>query len=146
MKKLTLLVVAILMAVPAGARDLGLGPAGLLAGSNKEELEPLMLGSGKPVATTDYVLTSGTYYELTIEADGTETLALTGGDFFRAVWVDTIETESGTIWPVGMNGIEMGDEGEMTLSFIAIVPGRYTLSIPGSRGETQRAVFNIIGQ
>jgi hypothetical protein len=142
----TILVIAVLLAAPAFARDLGLGPAGLLAGSNKEELEPITLSAGQPLTDAPYMLTSGTYYELAIIADGTTAQKLTGGDFFRAVWVDSIETESGSIRPVGMNGIEMEDEGEMTLSFIAIVPGRYVLAIPGARGDTQRAIFNIVGK
>jgi len=142
----TIIVIALLLAAPAFARDLGLGPAGLLAGSNKEELEPITLSAGKPLADAPYMLTSGTYYELTIIADGTTAQKLTGGDFFRAVWVDSIETESGSIIPTGLNGIAMEDEGEMTIGFIAILPGRYVLAIPGARGDTQRAIFNIVGK
>ncbi|WP_428547190.1 hypothetical protein [Profundibacter sp.] len=144
--KRIIIAASIILALPAGARDLGLGPAGVLAGSNKEELEPITLSAGKPLTDAPYMLTSGTYYELTIMADGTTAQKLTGGDFFRAVWVDSIETESGTIMPTGLNGIAMEDEGEMTIGFIAIIPGRYVLSIPGARGDTQKAVFNIMGQ
>ncbi|AXX96691.1 hypothetical protein [Profundibacter amoris] len=142
----TIIVIALLLTAPAFARDLGLGPAGLLAGSNKEELEPITLSAGKPLTDAPYMLTSGTYYELTIIADGTTAQKLTGGDFFRAVWVDSIETESGSIMPTGLNGIAMEDEGEMTIGFIAILPGRYVLEIPGARGDTQRAIFNIVGK
>jgi len=145
MKRL-IIAASIILAIPAAARDLGLGPAGLLAGSNKEELEPITLSAGKPLTDAPYMLTSGTYYELTINADGTTAQKLTGGDFFRAVWVDSIETESGTIMPTGLNGIAMDGAGEMSIGFIAIVPGRYVLSIPGARGDTQKAVFNILGK
>lgn len=143
------LVVGLLLAampVPTLARDLGLGPAGILAGSNKEELEPITLSAGKPLAEGPYELVSGTYYELPVIADGTTAQKITGGDFFRAVWVDSIETESGTIMPVAMHGIAMEDEGEMSISFIAIVPGRYELSIPGARGDRQKAIFTIVGK
>ncbi len=141
-----IIIASLAIALPVSARDLGLGPAGILAGSNKEELEPITLSAGKPLTEAPYMLTSGTYYELTIMADGTTAQKLTGGDFFRAVWVDSIETESGTIMPTGLNGFAMEDEGEMTIGFIAIVPGRYELSIPGARGDTQKAVFNITGK
>ena len=42
-----------------------------------------------------------------------------------------------------LTGFLEPDAGTASISFVAIVPGRYTLSIPGSSGETQQAVFNI---
>jgi len=130
----------------APARDLGLGPSGILAAANREELAPLTIASGKAVSQGAYDLTSGTYYDLTIRADGTTQQKLLGAEFFRAVWVDKIQTESGTLYPVGLSGVQMEDEAEITISFVAILPGRYVLEIPGARGDRQRAIFTITGR
>lgn len=119
------------------------GPSGIMTRSNRADLPPLTLGSGKPVAESEYMLKSGGYYRISIEADGTQELALSGGDFFRAVWINEIVVNDIEIRPMGVHSIEFDAAGEARISFIAIVPGRYTLSIPGSTGESQQAVFVI---
>ena len=119
------------------------GFSGMLARDNRTQLAPLTLGSGKPVATGEYKLKSGGYYRIDINADGSQELALSGGDFFRAIWINEVVINDIEIRPMGVHSLEFDDGGTATISFIAIVPGRYTLSIPGSHGETQQAVFNI---
>ena len=119
------------------------GPAGIMVRSNREDLAPLTLASGQPVAEAEYTLKSGGYYRIRIVADGSQELALSGSDFFRAVWVNEIVVEDIEIRPLGVHSLEFDAAGEAEMSFVAIMPGRYTLSIPGSSGETQRAVFNI---
>lgn len=119
------------------------GFAGVLAHDNRSDLAPLTLASGQPVAGGEYTLKSGGYYRIDINADGSQELALSGGDFFRAVWVNEIVINDIEVRPVGVHSLEFDDAGTASMSFIAIVPGRYTLSIPGSSGETQQAVFNI---
>ena len=119
------------------------GPSGIMTRSNRADLEPLTLASGQPVAAAEYSLQSGGYYRIKIIADGSQELALSGGDFFRAVWVNEIVVDDIEIRPLGVHSLEFDAAGEAEMSFIAIMPGRYTLSIPGSSGETQRAVFNI---
>lgn len=126
----------------AGAR-FDYGFSGLMARDNRTQLAPLTLAAGKPVATAEYTLKSGGYYRLDINADGSQELALSGGDFFRAIWVNEIVIEDIEIRPMGVHSLEFDDAGTATISFVAVVPGRYTLSIPGSKGETQQAVFNI---
>jgi hypothetical protein len=125
----------------AGKFDYGF--SGMLARDNRVQLAPLTLASGKPVASAEYKLKSGGYYRIDIKADGSQELALSGGDFFRAVWVNEIVINDIEIRPLGVHSLEFDDAGTATVSFVAIVPGRYTLSIPGSSGETQQAVFNI---
>ena len=125
----------------AGKFDYGF--SGLLARDNRTDLAPLTLASGKPVAGGEYTLKSGGYYRIDINADGSQELALSGGDFFRAVWVNEIVVNDIEIRPMGVHSLEFDDAGTASMSFIAVVPGRYTLSIPGSSGETQQAVFNI---
>jgi hypothetical protein len=127
--------------VPEGAHDYGF--AGLLARDNRADLPPLTLSSGKPVAGGHYALKSGTYYRIDIVADGTAELALSGGDFFRAIWVNEIVIEDIEIRPTGVHSIEFDSAGTANMSFIAIVPGTYTLSIPGSDSESQSATFVI---
>ncbi|HMM10220.1 MAG TPA: hypothetical protein PKA35_14060 [Paracoccus solventivorans] len=119
------------------------GPSGIMARSNREDLAPMTLSSGKPVAEAEYSLQSGGFYRVKIVSDGTQELALSGGDFFRAVWINEVVINDIEIRPLGVHSIEFDDAGEAEISFIAIMPGRYTLSIPGSSGESQQAVFNI---
>lgn len=119
------------------------GFSGLLARDNRTDLAPLTLAAGQPVATGQYTLKSGGYYRIDINADGSQELALSGGDFFRAIWVNEIVINDIEIRPTGVHSLEFDDAGTVTMSFIAVVPGRYSLSIPGSSGETQQAVFNI---
>lgn len=119
------------------------GPSGIMARTNREDLAPLTLASGKPVAEAEYTLKSGGYYRIRIVADGSAELALSGGDFFRAVWVNEIIVNDIEIRPMGVHSIEFDAAGEAEISFVAIVPGRHVLSVPGSSGETQQAVFVI---
>lgn len=133
-------------AAPAAAASVqhhDFGPSGIMVRSNREDLAPLTLASGKPVAAADYTLRSGGYYRIRIEADGSQELALSGGDFFRAVWVNEVIVNDIEIRPMGVHSIEFDAAGEAEISFVAIVPGRYTLSVPGSSGATQQAVFTI---
>lgn len=125
----------------AGKYDYGF--SGIMAHDNRALLAPLTLSAGQPVATGEYTIKSGGYYTIHITADGTQELALSGGDFFRAVWINEVVINDIEIRPMGVHSIEFDDAGSARISFIAIVPGRYTLSIPGSTGETQQAVFNI---
>lgn len=135
------LAVAMALAVPSAAHDLGF--AGLMSAKNRETLEPLILASGKPVAEKPYILKSGVYYKLKIIADGSAELALSGGDFFRAIWINEIVINKIEIRPMGIHSLEFDDEGEAQISFIAIKPGIYELKIPGSRGDSQKAIFTI---
>ena len=133
-------------AAPAAAASVqhhDFGPSGIMVRSNREDLAPLTLASGKPVAEAEYLLKSGGYYRIRIEADGSQELALSGGDFFRAVWVNEVIVNDIEIRPMGVHSIEFDAAGEAEISFVAIVPGRYTLSVPGSSGATQQAVFTI---
>lgn len=134
-------------AADAGVHEAGAkfdyGFSGMLARDNRTQLAPLTLASGKAVASAEYKLKSGGYYRMDINADGSAELALSGGDFFRAIWVDEIIINDIEIRPMGVHSLEFDDAGTATISFVAIVPGRYTLSIPGSSGATQQAIFNI---
>jgi hypothetical protein len=134
-----------LVAVPAIAAPLctDLGFAGLLAACNKEELPPLTLASGKPLAEAPWQLRSGVYYEVGITSDGSQELALAGPEFFRAIWIDEVVVNDLEVRPLALDSFEFDDEGTIEFSFIAIKPGNYELRIPGSTGETQRVQISI---
>lgn len=119
------------------------GFSGLLARENRTDLAPLTLASGQPVAGGEYTIKSGGYYRINIVADGSQELALSGGDFFRAIWINEIVIGDTEIRPMGVHSIEFDADGTAVLSFVAVLPGRYTLSVPGSSGDSLQAVFNI---
>ena len=119
------------------------GFSGIMARDNRTDLAPLTLASGQPVAGGEYTLKSGGFYRIAINADGSQELALSGGDFFRAVWINEIVINDIEVRPMGVHSIEFDNAGTAVISFVAVMPGRYTLSVPGSSGDTQQAVFNI---
>ena len=119
------------------------GVAGLLSGKNKQDLPPITLSAGMPLADAPWVLQSGTYYEVDIVGDGSQELALVGADFFRAIWIDEIVVEGLEIRPLGLDSVEFDEAGEMEIGFIAVKPGRYHIKIPGTSGETQRIEITI---
>lgn len=145
----TLLMASLLAAftmTPAFADDDNtprLGVAGLLSGKNKQDLPPIILSSGVPLADAPWTLQSGTYYEVEIQGDGSQELALVGPEFFRAIWIDEIVVEGLEIRPLGLDSVEFDEAGEMEIGFVAIKPGRYYIKIPGTSGETQRIEITI---
>lgn len=146
MKRLAFILAA-LIAGPASAAPLcdDMGFAGVLAACNRGEPVDLTLASGKPLYAGDgpVALQSGAYYEINITADGSAELAISGADFFRAIWMNEIVINDIEVRPMAIDSIEFDAEGTARLSFVAIKPGNYTLSIPGSTGETQRVNLSI---
>ncbi|WP_299898223.1 hypothetical protein [uncultured Ruegeria sp.] len=123
--------------------DKGFGLAGILSAKNKEDLSPIILSAGVPLADAPWELKSGTYYEFEIHGDGSQELAITGSEFFRAIWIDEIVVEGLEIRPLGLDSIEFDEAGEMEIGFVALKPGSYHLKVPGSTGETQRLEITI---
>ena len=116
--------------------------AGIMARGNRETLPTLTLSAGEPLlAEGKLVLKSGKYYEIEIEADGSQELALAGAGFFRAIWVDEIVIEGIEVRPLGVDSMEFDEAGSAEISFVAIKPGTYSLGVPGS--ETQRVEIVI---
>ena len=139
--KILPILAALALATPVVAHDLGF--AGLLSNTNKEDLEPLTLSVGQPIADAPLMLKSGTAYEIEIEADGTGELALEGAGFFRAIWINEIVINGIEIRPLGVDSIEFDEAGTVEIEFIAIKPGRYELRQPGSTGDGQRVEIVI---
>ncbi|MDD9911336.1 MAG: hypothetical protein OXR62_16835 [Ahrensia sp.] len=113
------------------------GNAGLLSKTNRADIPKLTLSAGAPLLEAGEIeLKSGTYYELEIEADGSQELALAGSGFFRAIWVDEVVIEGIEVRPLGIDSLEFDEAGEAEISFIAIKPGTYKFGVPGSDLQT----------
>lgn len=109
------------------------------------DLPRITLSSGMPLAEAPYEVEAGVYYEIVIESDGSQELALSGGEFFRNVWIDEIVINGIEVRPMGVHSLEFDDPGEASMSFIFIKPGTYELRIPGTTSEAQAAIFNVKG-
>ena len=127
---------------PKGAHDYGF--AGLLARDNRADLPPLTLSSGKPVAEGPYTLKSGTYYRIDIVVGrhgraGAVGRRLLPGD------LDQRDRHQRHRDPADGRAFDRVRRRRRprSMSFIAIVPGTYRLSIPGSHSDTQTATFVI---
>jgi len=146
MKKILFLVTCLLFNVAVFADDDDdkekLGMAGLLSGSNKIDLPEVVLSVGEPLGGP-WKLKSGTYYEVEFKADGSGEIGLDISAFSRAVWIDEIVIEGLEIRPYGVESIEFDDAGTMEIGFVAIKPGKYTIKIPGSKGESQKIDIEI---
>jgi hypothetical protein len=123
------------------ASDAAFAQAGLLSG--RTDLEPITLASGKPLTKGPYELTSGKYYRIAIESDGSAELAVAGPEFFRNMWVNEVVINDIEVRPLGVDSIEFDDEGKATISFVPIRPGTFVLRIPGTTSDAQQAVFNV---
>ena len=138
------LLLCLMFATPAfaeGEDEMGL--AGLLSATNRADLPPITLSAGQPLAAAPLVLKSGTYYEIEIEADGSQELALAGPGFFRAIWIDELVVEGIEMRPLGLDSMEFDEAGTLEMSFIAVKPGAYELFVPGSHGDLQRLAVTI---
>lgn len=144
MKKIAIAALIALGTTAANAEPLceDLGFSGLLASCNRGADIIVTLGSGKPLGE-DVVLESGAYYEMLITSDGTAELALSGPDFFRAIWMDEIVINEIEVRPMAVDSFEFDDADTLELSFVAIKPGRYELKIPGSKGASQKISIQI---
>ncbi|POF31443.1 cupredoxin domain-containing protein [Roseibium marinum] len=146
MKRIFLASLMAVLAHPALAAPLcdDLGFAGLLASCNRGEPIELTLASGQPLSKEgSYALQSGAYYKIFITADGSAELAISGPDFFRAIWMNEIVINQIEVRPMAIDSLEFDAAGTAELSFVAIKPGSHTLRIPGSTGGSQKVTFNI---
>ena len=92
---------------------------GLLTGG-AQKLDPITLSSGKPLTNGPYQLEAGKYYEI------------------EEIVINDIE-----IRPLGVDSLEFDDEGTAEISFVTIRPGTFTLRIPGTTADSQKAVFQV---
>ncbi|MGF1610575.1 MAG: hypothetical protein ACFCUQ_14330 [Kiloniellales bacterium] len=134
------LILAVGLAPLAGGQ--AMAQAGLLTGG-ATKLEPITLSSGKPLADAPYELEAGKYYRIDIVSDGSAELAVVGPEFFRNIWINEVVINDIEVRPLGVDSIEFDREGTATISFVTIRPGSFTLRIPGTTADSQRALFNV---
>jgi hypothetical protein len=130
-------------AAVGGTRTLELGFAGLMDARNRTDLEPINLTVGQLQSPGEYTLQSGGYYRIDVNSDGTQELAIEGPAFFRSVWINEVVINDIEVRPLGLDSLEFDSAGTATISFVAVRPGQYEVRIPGTTGETQRAIFVI---
>jgi hypothetical protein len=127
--------------------DLGTGsgtgkPAGLFAKGNHTVLPKLTLSSGEPLlGEGKLVLKSGGYYDIEIEADGSQQLEIAGPEFFRNIWINTLSIDGIEIRPIGIDSISFDDAATAAISFIAIKPGTYFLQVPNRESQKVEIVI-----
>ena len=108
-------------------------------------LAPIELAAGKPLAEAPYEIETGKYYRLPIRADGSQELQLVGPEFFRNIWINEVVINKIEVRPLGLDSIEFDAEGEATITFVPIRPGRFELRVPGTTSDSQRVVFVVKG-
>jgi len=138
MKKIVLLVAMLLLTGEfAFAKNL----KGLL--HSKTKLTPITISVGQPLAIEPYKLEAGKYYELVLKSDGSREIPIIGAAFFRNIWVNQISINGIEVRPLGLDGFEFDDEGEIEMTFIPIKPGTFTLGLPSAKSDRERATFIV---
>ncbi len=138
MKKIILFIAAILITSEfATAKNL----KGLL--HSKTKLTPITISVGQPLASEPYKLEAGKYYELVLKSDGSREIPIVGAEFFRNIWVNQVSINDIEVRPLGLDGFEFDDEGEIEMTFIPIKPGTFTLGLPSAKSDRERAIFIV---
>jgi hypothetical protein len=103
-----------------------------------QKLPDLVFGSdqaGLGVSNSDYQLTTGKAYQLTIISTGKREYAIRADDFFNFIWLRKVEVGDVEIKANGIYEIEMEREGKATLIFVPIRPGKYRIYARGLEGK-----------
>lgn len=115
--------------------------SGLITKSTK--LPPVTLASGKPLAEKPYELETGKYYKLPIKCDGSAELGIVAPEFFRNIWINEVVINSIEVRPLGLDSLEFDAEGEATISFVPIRPGKFVMRVRDTNSDSQSAIFNV---
>ena len=118
---------------------------GYLAGK-AEALPELEIGlgeSGFEKRGGDYDIVTGKGYSLKIKSTGKHECALVGSAFFDNIYVRKIEVNKVEIKIAALREIEMEDEGEAELFFVAIKPGEYSWSCRGLEEKGFTGKFTV---
>ena len=138
MKKLMLLLATLLL---TNEFALAKNIKGLL--HSKTKLAPITVSVGQPLAKESYKLEAGKYYELVLKSDGSREVPIVGAAFFRNIWVNQVSINGIEVRPLGLDGFEFDDEGEIELTFVPIKPGTYTLGLPSAKSDREWATFIV---
>lgn len=96
------------------------------------DIATLKLASGAPLSDKPIDIEAGKYYRIKIESDGSAEMAISGAAFFRNCWVNEIVINDIEVRPLGVDSIEFDDEGEASISFVCMKPGKYELAASGA--------------
>ena len=92
----------------------------------------LKLGSDKSdyeMSQKIFNMETGTAYRLEISSMGFKEYELEAEDFFRNIWIRSIEIDGVEIDAPVINEIEFEREGEIEIKFVPIRPGEYDFEI-----------------
>ena len=98
----------------------------------------LKLGSDKSdyeMSLKVFQLETGKAYRLEISSMGFKEYEFEAEDFFRNIWVRSIEIEGIELDVPVINEIELEREGEVEIKFVPIRPGNYEFEIEGLQSK-----------
>ena len=115
-----------------------------------EDMEPLVLGSKDNnfhMAPKEYRLKVGQGYRWEIKAETDFEYAVVAPEFFRNIFIRSIEAEEIEISTPTLEKIAFEDVGEVELTFVAIRPGTYEFGVEKmkERGMIGRIVVEAGG-
>lgn len=124
-----------------------LAPWGALARDNLAarpvNLENLVIGSDLKLSQTEYHLETGKAYRLVISTDGGEEFSWRAPEFFRNVWLDSVEVDDVSVAASGIYAINFEDEGEATILFVPLRPGKYPFWVNGYENRGLSGAFVV---
>ena len=118
---------------------------GYLAGK-AEALPDLEIGlgdSGLEKKGGDYSIVTGKGYSLKIKSTGKHECAIVAPQFFANIYIRKVEINKVEVKLSGLHEIEMEEEGEAELYFVAIRPGEYTWACRGLEAKNLTGKFSI---
>lgn len=130
--------VMVLAVTPAAAQ-------GYLAGK-AEKLTKLELGlgeSGFDKKGGDYEIVTGKGYSLAISSTGVHECAFVAPSFFENIYLRKVEVNKVEIKVAALREIEMEQEGEAEIYFVAIKPGEYEWKCKGLDSKGMAGKFIV---
>ena len=106
----------------------------------------LKLGSDKSdydMSQKVFEMETGKAYRLEISSMGFKEYEIEAEDFFRNIWVRSIEIEGIELDVPVINEIELEREGEVEIKFVPIRPGNYEFEIEGLQSKGMVGKFIV---
>ena len=124
-----------------------LAPCGALARDNLAarpvNLDALVIGSDLKLSQAEYHLETGKAYRLIISTDGGEEFSWRAPEFFRNIWLDSVEVDDVSVTASGIYAINFEAEGEVTILFVPIRPGKYPFWVDGYENRGLAGAFVV---
>ena len=106
----------------------------------------LKLGSEKSdydMSQKVFEMETGQAYRLEISSMGFKEYEIEAEDFFRNIWVRSVEIEGIELDVPFINEIELEREGEVEIKFVPIRPGEYEFEIEGLQSKGMVGKFVV---